>query len=185
MATYDNTIQAFKAGFNGGTRSNRFEVRSDLDSWPTGVLIAPEETKFKVFASSLPKAEVGTIPVPYRGRLLLLAGDRTYSFWTLQVYDDNGNRTLWKAFHKWKELMDGYSSHLVTNNDFAFKNLQKTWKINQLGLNGDVLRTITLFNCWPSTVGSIDLNMSKADQVVFSVQMTFDYYEISKGLEGV
>lgn len=177
-----NSIQSFKQNFGGGTRANRFEVTS-LNGWPTGIGIDTDETKIKIFATTLPKSEVGTINVPYRGRLLNFAGDRIYGYWSVSVYDDNGSNTLWKAFNKWKEQLDGHVTHLVKDNDFAYRNLQKTWTLNQLGLNGGTpIRTITLHNCWPSQISNLDLDMAKADQSVFSVVLTFDYFEINKGI---
>lgn len=175
-----NSINDFKNNFYGGTRANRFEVISNT-GWPTGVSVEPN-SKFKIFAASLPAAELGTIPVPYRGRVLYVAGDRTYGSWIISVYDDSGAGNLWQAFNKWKNLLDSHDTHLVANSDFSYKNLQKTWTINQLGLNNDILRTINLFNCWPEQVSNIDFDMSKSDFTVFSVSLKFDYYDIIKGI---
>lgn len=177
----DNSIQAFKQKFGGGTRANRFEVIS-TSGWPTDVSVDSTNTKFKVFAASMPQAEVGTITVPYRGRVLYFAGDRNYGSWIVSVYDDSGTNNLWKAFNKWKELLDSHVTHTVANANYSYSNLQKNWRLNQLGLNGDVLRTINLINCWPEQISNIDLDMSKADFAVFSVSLKFDYYEISEGI---
>lgn len=188
-----NSISLFKSAFGGGTRANRFEV---IGSFPTGINSAnvPDiasdlttETKFKVFATTMPKAEVGTIQVPYRGRLLNFAGDRSYGFWSISVYDDNNTENLWKAFNIWKELLDGHITHTVANNDYDFSTLQKDWILNQLPINGTPsgtlpLRTIVLKNCWPSQVSNIDLDMAKADQAIFNVVLTFDWYEITRGI---
>lgn len=194
-----NSIETFKAAFGGGTRANRFEVTNGFPTlsaadWPVKDIIIPDnETKFKIFATSLPKAELGTIMVPYRGRLLNFAGDRTYGSWAVTVYDDNNNNSLWKAFNLWKEYLDGHRTHTVANNDFSYKSLQTTWTLNQLDLNGSAsapppapatapIRTIQLKNCWPSQIGSLDLDMAKADQCIFNVVMVFDWFEITKGI---
>lgn len=177
----NNSIITFKNNFGGGTRANRFMVDSS-GSWPSGISVPTDETKFKVFATTLPKAEMGTINVPYRGRVLNFAGDRVYGYWTVSVYDDNNTNNLWKAFNKWKELLDGHETHLVTGNDFAYTTLQKTWTFNQLGLNGGTLRQIKLYNCWPSQISALDLDMAKAEQSVFSVILTFDYFDIIQGI---
>lgn len=183
-----NSISTFKENFNGGTRPNRFEV--DLSTaFPTVTKVFkpnPQE-KFKIYAASLPSAELGTIQVPYRGRLLSFAGDRNYSTWTIGVYDDNNEDNLWRSFQHWKDRLDGHVSHQVGGgvavNDFGYKTLQTTWTINQLDLNGGVLRTITLFNCWPEQVTALNLDMTSANYATFTVNLVFDYYKISKGLE--
>jgi hypothetical protein len=181
MATNNyNTIQTFKEAFGGGTRANRFEVVSS-SGWPTGVAADFNNSKIKIFAASLPQAELGTISIPYRGRVLYLAGDRSYGSWIVSIYDDTGSNNLWKAFNKWKELLDGHTNHLVSNNDYSYKTLQTIWTVNQLDLNGGVLRTIDLVNCWPEQISNIDFDMGKPDFAVFSVSLKFDYFKISKG----
>lgn len=186
-----NSITSFKTAFGGGTRANRFEVVTSfpvsVGSTSTGIAASPTEAKFKIFATSLPKAEVGTIQVPYRGRLLNFAGDRAYGFWTISVYDDSGTKNLWKAFNRWKEILDGHKTHEVLGDDFAYNFLQTDWILNQLDLNGapgstSPLRTITLRNCWPSQVSNLDFDMAKADQSIFSVVLTYDWFEITEGI---
>lgn len=176
----ENSIQKFKENFQGGTRANRFKV---ISSFPASVLQpAKDEAQYKIYASSLPRAELGTIQVPYRGRFLNFAGDRNYSAWSVSVYDDNNLDTLWRSFQSWKEKMDGHLSHTVINSDFSYKNLQTNWTIQQLGLNGDVLRTIVLYKCWPEQVGQLNFDMSSSNQSQFSVSLAFDYFEITTGI---
>lgn len=171
-----NSIIDFKENFNGGTRSNRFVV---YPTWPQGINPPSVDSTFKIVSASLPVATINTISVPYRGRLINFAGDRQYSPWTVGVYDDNNSSNLWTAFQTWKDRLDGHFTHKVYQNDYSYSNLQTTWSINQLGLNGDnVLRRITLYKCWPSVVGEINLNMGEVNFVAFSVTLTFDNIRI-------
>jgi len=187
MAESNNSISDFKQAFNGGTRANRFQILTDTTSWPTGIAVNHANESVKFFASSLPRVEIGTIYVGYRGRTLSFAGDRSYSVWNITIYDDNNTTSgLWQAFHTWKEYLDGHVTHQVTvpsttaGNYASYKHLQKTWTIKQLDLNGTTpIRKITLYNCWPSQVGGINLDMSSPNQSTFSVTMTFDYYTVA------
>jgi hypothetical protein len=162
-----------------------FPTASDFGVGP--VSVGANETKFKIFATSMPKAELGTIQVPYRGRLLNFAGDRSYGNWAVSIYDDNNTNNLWKAFNTWKELLDGHLTHQVANSDFDYSTLQRDWTVKQLPLNGQPsgttpLRQITLKNCWPSQISSMDFDMAKADQTIFNVVLTFDWYSIDTGI---
>lgn len=185
MAVSINSIQAFKENFGGGSRANRFEIVNESSMWPTGVKVNAKEY-YKFYSSSLPRTEVGTVYVGYRGRTLSLAGDRSYTVWNISIYDDNNTTdNLWQAFHKWKEKLDGHINHQVDTagsaggNYASYKHLQKNWTINQLNINGDKpIRTIKLINCWPSQIGGINLDMSSPNQGNFSVTMTFDWFEI-------
>lgn len=170
-----NSIVQFKNGFNGGTRANRFVVRPD---WPNGINVDPDDSTFKMVSASLPAVQINTISVPYRGRMITFPGDRQYGTWAIGIYDDNNTNNLWKALHTWGELMDGHYTHLVSNDDFAYTRYQTTWNIDQLDLNGNVLKTITLYKCWPSVVGEIKLDMGEAGFVGFSTTLTFDYLKI-------
>jgi hypothetical protein len=177
-----NSISFFKDNFNGGTRANRFIVKPD---WPNGVVVDPNDATFKIISASLPVVQINTISIPYRGRLINFAGDRQYSPWTVGVYDDNNPNSLWKAFQKWKELMDGHITHRVTttNRDFTYSRYQTTWTIEQLDINNSsVLRRIRLYKCWPSVVGEINLNMGESNFVAFNVTLTYDNIKIDRGL---
>lgn len=180
MATNNttNSIINFKNNFYGGTRANRFVV---IPEWPEGVLVDPNDSTFKIVSASLPMVQVNNIAVPYRGRMINFAGDRQYSTWTVGVYDDSNSKNIWKGLHKWSEFLDGHYTHTVKDADYSYKKLQTTWKILQLGLNGDLnnpIKTITLYKCWPSVVGELNLNMSEVGFVGFSTTLTFDYINI-------
>lgn len=178
-----NTISLFKDNFNGGTRANRFIV---TPQWPSGISVNNNDATFKIISASLPLVQINTISIPYRGRLLNMPGDRQYSPWTIGVYDDNNTQGLWRAFQIWKERMDGHYTHKVdtSNNDYTFRQYQKTWTIQQLDINNtDVLRTIYLYKCWPSVIGEINLNMGESNFVAFSVTLTFDNIKIQEGLQ--
>jgi hypothetical protein len=124
-------------------------------------------------------ATVNSISIPYRGRLINFAGDRQYSPWVVGVYDDGNSQNIWTALQRWKEALDGHWTHRVANNDFAYRTLQTTWRIDQLDVNANqVLRRIFLYKCWPSVIGEIGLNMGENDFVSFSATLTFDNIKI-------
>ena len=171
----NNSIINFKHAFNGGTRANRFEV---IPIWPSNINVSADDAKFKIVSASLPSTSINTISVPYRGRQITFPGDRMYSTWAVGIYDDNNTQNLWKAFHTWSELMDGHYTHTVYNSNYSYSQLQTTWKVQQLDLNGGVQKTVLLYKCWPSVVGEINLNMGEVGIVGFSATITFDYIQI-------
>lgn len=170
-----NSITNFKTNFNGGTRANRFEV---IPTWPLNITVDGKDATFKIVSASLPMVQVNTVSIPYRGRLITFAGDRQYSTWTVGVYDDNNVNNIWKALHKWHEKIDGHYTHLVANDDFSYSSLQTTWQVRQYDANGNTIKTILLYKCWPSVVGDISLSMGDVGFVGFSTTLTFDYIKI-------
>jgi hypothetical protein len=176
-----NSLNQFKAGFKGGTRANRFRV---IPTFPSTLGIGVNNvniSQFTIVSGSLPKADIGVIGVPFRGRMAYFAGDRQYSVWPIRVYDDNGN-ALWRTFQRWKEKLDGHLTHQVANNDYAYSTLQTNFYIEQLGPNGNVIRKIQLNRCWPSEVGGINFDLGSSEFVTFDVTLTFDNMEIITGI---
>ena len=85
------TIDDFKANVSSDfARPNLFQV--DL-SFPTSIINNASLVnlgKFTVRAANLPASQVGVIEVPFRGRVLKIAGDRTFEPWTITVQNDSG-----------------------------------------------------------------------------------------------
>ena len=84
------TIDDFKANVASDfARPNLFQV--DL-AFPADILQGADLIdlgKFTVRAANLPSSQVGVIEVPFRGRTLKIAGDRTFEPWTITVMNDS------------------------------------------------------------------------------------------------
>ena len=182
------TISNFKDGFNGGTRANRFVVGLDV---PTGV-DAPNTTWYHVIAAKLPESELGSISVPYRGRIAHFAGDRDYKPWTVVVLDDTGSTKLWHTFQQWSSLLSNHATNQVDDKTYKAGVNLKTIKFKQLHdpTTGaaqsepfDVVREVELYHAWPSEVGQIGFDMGEGGSLIsFPVTFTYDYYKITTGI---
>ena len=94
MATIpQRTISQFKSKLiGGGTRPNLFEVQVNF---PDGVDLNIQNDgggqfdgdrfRFLCKAAALPASNVANLEVPFRGRVLKVAGDRTFDPWTVTV----------------------------------------------------------------------------------------------------
>ena len=185
-----NTITDFKNGFNGGSRANRFSVNI---VFPDDVNEAdiPTTLQYHAVAAKLPEAELGSISIPYRGRVAHFAGDRDYKPWTVTIIDDTGNNKSWKAFHAWSNLLSAHTNNKTKDPTYTNDILLKTVTFNQLrdptlGSNGVVTssantRSVTLYHAWPSEIGQIGLDMGEGGSLVtFSVTFSYDYYKITE-----
>ena len=83
------TISDFKSRLSGGgARPNLFEVEL---AFPNAVAIdndVLQKSRFLVKAAALPASTIAPIDVPFRGRILKIAGDRTFETWTITVLND-------------------------------------------------------------------------------------------------
>ena len=179
-----STISNFKSQLrSGGARPNLFEV--DV-TCPTGwVDQAEQEFKFLCKATSMPTQTVGSVDVPFRGRILKVAGDRTFEPWSITVINDE-SFDIRQTFEKWQQLINGIEDGSGTVAPSAYMS-QGT--IRQLGrtdvgtrevgsTTSGVLYTYKVQEIWPSEIGSIDLSYESSDAIEeFTVTFQIQYFE--------
>lgn len=163
---------------NGGARPNMFEV---IISNPGGAAAAldTEELAFMCKGAALPASRVGTIDVPYFGRTIKVAGDREFDPWTITVINDE-TFDLRNAFERWSTAMASFSTAVnaqrnlgATSNPYSYTS---TAVINHYGKEGNIIKTVTLVNCWPSEVSEIALGWDQNNAVEeFTVTWNYDY----------
>ena len=73
----------------GGARSNLFEVQMAFPDFAKPVNEALNDIPFLVKAAEIPASNIGNIPVPFRGRVLPVAGDRTFDPWTVTIINND------------------------------------------------------------------------------------------------
>ena len=91
MAETFNTrnITEFRSRLTGGgARSNLFEVDITFPASVGPDAVRDEKVNFLCKAAEIPASNIGNIPVPFRGRVLPVAGDRTFDPWTVTIIND-------------------------------------------------------------------------------------------------
>ena len=85
----DRTIDIFRSKLVGGAaRPNLFEVKLTFPDFVKGNSLG-DFSRFMVKAAALPASNINVIDVPFRGRNLKIAGDRTFDVWTVTVINDS------------------------------------------------------------------------------------------------
>ena len=178
-----STISNFKSQLrSGGARPNLFEV--DV-TCPTGwVDEAQQEFKFLCKATSMPTQTIGSVDVPFRGRILKVAGDRTFEPWSVTVINDE-SFDIRQSFEQWQELINGITSG---SGSVAPSSYMSQGTIRQLGRtdigtrevnakDDGVLYTYTVRDIWPSEIGSIDLSYESSDAIEeFTVTFQIQFF---------
>ena len=136
-----------------------------------------ELTSFLVKAAALPASTLGTINVPFRGRQVLIAGDRTFEPWTITVINDIDFKVR-NAFERW---MNGINSHnLNIRNPVAGTPLGYTVdsEVTQFGKKGDTLKKYKFVGVFPNDITPIDVDWGSNDAIEeFSVTLTYQWWE--------
>ena len=180
--TFSNrSIVDFKKKLTGGgARSNLFEVEIE---YPTEINVTtgaegPKEFgKFMIKAAQIPASNLGNIPVPFRGRVLPIAGDRTFDPWTVTIINDTNFR-IREAMEVWSNSINDLqtSQGLINPVDY-----QTSAKVKQLSRQGGVdpgditvLREYRFEGIYPNVVSEIALDYGATDQIE-EFQVTFNY----------
>ena len=161
----------------GGARANLFRVQGTFPAASVAAagLNPANQIQFLCRAASLPKIELGVVPVAFQGRLLKLAGDRSFSKWSITVYNDN-NFGLRNAFEKWSDVINRVESNVSRN---GLAEYAQTWSVTQLSRDGKDLKTYKFVDCWPSSVSDIPLSFDQQTTIEqFVVDREFQYYEM-------
>lgn len=170
MAT--TTLQSLRSAIGVGARSNLFKVSYDTTAFGTNPLAT--QAGFLTKAAALPASTLGVIEVPFRGRRLKIAGDRTFAEWTATVISDQDFkvRTALEDFQEKFNTTD-YSAALLGDRSSD----TSTVTIQQLNNGGAAIRTYNLENCFISEIGAIDLSYDTTDAIEeYTVTWVYEYF---------
>ena len=176
------TISDFKSKLTGGgARANLFEVVltfPDLAQPPTDVL---DKSRFLVKAARLPASNIQQIDVPFRGRILKIAGDRTFDSWSITVINDT-DFAIRSAFERWMNVINRLSDNTGAVNPADY---QADCYVYQLDRDGQALRSYRFFDTFPTQVGPIELSYDAQGIQEFTVELQVQYLEVIKGTSPV
>jgi hypothetical protein len=178
-------ISKFKAGGLqfGGAHSALFQVvfnqtGTTLDTLTTNLpLTGQEKFTFSCRGASLPPSTLGVIELPYFGRRLPVAGDRTFPPWTVTVMNDE-DWVVRSMFETWNNALN----HLQGNvRDAAFINGDNNYKADfsviQYAKTGEVIAQYQIVGAWPSQIDPINLDWDNQNQIeTFGVTFSYDYW---------
>ena len=170
-------IRRLKGEMNrGGVRQNLFEVRFDSSGNFGGK--GRDLVPFMAQATSIPSSDIAPISVPYFGRFINLAGDRTFAPWSVQVVNDP-DFAIRHDLEEWHNRLNGRSTN-TRNRSYA---LASNYKIDatvvQYAQTGDPIRTYKFIGMFPTSIGDITLSWADNNSIeVFPVQFQYDYWEV-------
>ena len=114
------TISQFKSKLNGGgARPNLFEVKHELPRCFKYLDLNWLKIKNLIFNFSVRQhlcqhQTIGSVDVPFRGRILKVAGDRTFEPWTVTVINDE-DFNVRTAFEQWMKELTEFSNNTGAN----------------------------------------------------------------------
>ena len=179
----------------GGARPNMFEVNITLPEQiaPNGDI--SQDMRFLVKGAEIPAAVIGNNPVPFRGRVLPVAGDRTFNPWTVTVIND-AQFNIRDAMEQWSNLINDLQFDVGDINPADYQTKAEVFQLSRqsqgsggqtAGKGGEIIQTLRTYNfegIYPSAVSSIPLDYGATDQIE-EFQVTFNYLFWTTDLPGL
>lgn len=173
-------INAFRANglVDGGARPTLFKV---LLTFPAAVTNSEAEQRhpFLISAATLPESSLGVVEVPYFGRTVRYAGDRTFGTWTVNVMNTE-DFLLKKTFEKWHAGINSIVPNLMIDGwtPADYKTSAQIDQYSKAGpAEGNIIRSYHFDGLFPLSVDSIDVNWASKDQVeTFRVTFAYDFW---------
>ena len=144
-------IDDFKANLiGGGARANQFRVTITP---PSGIAIGLDvrSASFLARGTNLPAQTLGEIAVPFRGRQIYIAGDRTFDeTWTTTFLNDT-DFMVRTAIELW---MNGINDLADNTGVIAPADYQTDLTVEQLDRDDTVLKTYIFRSAWPTSTSA-------------------------------
>ena len=173
-------IDDFKANLiGGGYRVNQFRVTITP---PPGIAIGLDvrRTSFLCKGTTLPAIELQPITLKYRGRSIMIAGDReTTGTWTTSFYMDSDMMIL-NALQRWSNGINDFNTNTGVN---SLSDYATDLTAELLDRDDTVLKTYIFKNAWPLSVGAPPALASDGDNTIGEFECTWQYQNYS--LSGV
>ena len=203
MATIpQRTISQFKSKLiGGGARPNLFEVQVNF---PDGVNLAiqgdgdgqfdGDRFRFLCKTAALPASNVSNLEVPFIGRVLKVAGDRTFENWTVTVINDQ-DFGHYRAFQAWAQNIAQYGDSSGLTDPSSYMGQATVYQLgrNAASLQGsnspatdsNILAQYKFVDIFPTTVGAIDLSYDTENTIEeFTVDFQVQYWYPEKAGAG-
>lgn len=197
MATIKGLSQFKTKLAGGGARPNLFEVSLNL---PSGIAqdiqgigggnFDGEKFNFLCKAAALPASNIAPIDVPFRGRILKVAGDRTFDTWTITVINDE-DFMYRRAFESWMQNIGQYSDHSGLTQPSSYMSNATVKQLGRAavgaesgqgtGGNANVLAQYEFVDIFPTNISQIDLSYDTSDTIEeFTVEFQVQFWYPSK-----
>lgn len=164
----------------GGAKSSLFQV--SISNPING--IANLKIPFMVQAAQIPESTLGTIEIPYFGRKVRIAGDRTFAEWTVTIMNDE-DFLIRNSMEQWMSSINSHEGNVRRFGTAASASYKTLARITQFSKTGAPLREYTFNGLYPSSISSIAMDWNNTDDIErFDVTFQYDWWSVSGGVTG-
>ena len=176
MAITSN-VSSFLQVVKQGVRPNMFQV--DI-SFPGSVEADQTLVSYMCKSAVLPASNIGVIEVPFRGRTVKIAGDRTFDNWSATFINDKEMKSR-AYFEQWLNQINTHkenTAQIIDPTEYG-----RSLVVRQLEKDnsqaGEELRSYKLWYAFPISTSAIDLAYDSNDQIEeFTVEFQYSYWTV-------
>ena len=174
-------VLEFQTRIKGAVRPNLFSV---THNFPAGVIAEDGLETFMCKSAALPASTVGTVELPFRGRVIKVPGDRTFESWTATFYMDDAFQ-LRGAYEKWIELTNTVDANTASvPMESVLQDIDVT-QMDKFGGSAEKFKDIRQYKLvkgFPVSVSQVSLAYDNNDSYEeFDVEFAYQYFETSIG----
>jgi hypothetical protein len=180
-------VNQFRGQLAGdGARPNLFEVRLNFPSFATNGLTAAQKSTFMVKTAALPGSTVGMVTVPYFGREVKVAGNRTFADWSVTIINDE-DFVIRNAMESWVKGINDNTTNLRSNRARTSNQYGVDATVIQYGKDGRQLKQYKFVGMFPTDVAQIDLDWGSNDAIEeYTVNFSYQYWEtVDRGISSL
>jgi len=165
-------VDDFKAKLRGGgARANLFKATLNFPQYAGGDV---ELTSFMCRAAQLPESTTNIINIPFRGRELKIAGDRTFADWNVTIMNDT-DFSVRDAMERWLNGINAHSANTGLVNPVDY---QADLIVEQLDRDETVVKRYDFRGTFPISIGQIQLDYAQVGEIeIFDVVFAVQYWE--------
>jgi hypothetical protein len=165
-------VDDFKSKIRGGgARPNLFKATVNFPTYAAGDV---ELTSFMCKGAQLPSSVTNVIDVPFRGRQLKVAGDRTFEPWTVTIINDT-DFAVRDSMERWLNGINNHKANAGLTNPVDY---QADLIVDQLDRDGTAIKTYNFRGAFPVNISNIELSYETVDTIEeFTVEFQIQYWE--------
>jgi hypothetical protein len=164
----------------GGAKASLFQVQI----FNPATTVADLKTPFMVKATSIPASTLGMVEVPYFGRKVKIAGDRTFEEWSVTVINDE-DFLVRNAMEQWSASINSHQGNITSFGSASPLQYKSTALVTQFSKTGVPIREYTFNGIYPTSVAAIEMAWQTVDEIEeFVVTFQYDWWSVTGGITG-
>lgn len=166
-----------------GARPNLFEVVLAFPNYVELGSLAGAQSRFFCKTAQLPGSTIGAITVPYFGREVKVAGNRTFTDWTVSIINDE-NFVIRNAFERWHRGINENATNLRSPNALSTSPAApgtsyavdaEVYQYSKMG--GSPIKKYKFIGMFPNDLAPIDLDWGANDTIEeYSITLSYQYW---------